>query len=177
MKLSSLKASIPHRLFVVGLCLSGIFGCGESVPKTYPVKGKVTYKNLPLEGAGVTFHPTAGGSLAVGQTNAQGDFELMTFKSGDGALPGSYAVTITKIAGGAATTTSSGSANDFAASQKASQEIAGKMAQSAKGGRTPAEMTTIKQLLPVKYSKTETTTLKATVSASELNEVSFAIEE
>lgn len=172
-----MKASFLGRLIVVGLCFLGVLGCGESVPKTYPVKGKVTYKNQPLEGAGVTFHPTAGGTLAVGQTDAQGNFALMTFQSGDGAIAGSYAVTITKIAGGPATTVSAGSANDFAASQKASQEMAGKMAQSAKGGRTPAEMATITQVLPVKYSKKETTTLKATVNASGVNDLSFAVEE
>jgi len=60
-----------------------------------PVHGKVLYKNEPIEGVLVTFHPKQKNSmtdLPTGQTGEDGTFTLMTGK-GEGAPEGEYVVT------------------------------------------------------------------------------------
>ncbi len=60
-----------------------------------PVHGKVLYKNEPIEGVLVTFHPKqkkALTDLPTGQTGEDGAFTLMTGK-GEGAPEGEYVVT------------------------------------------------------------------------------------
>ena len=86
----------------------GLAGCGEDPgvtdrPATVPVSGVVTLGGNPVEGATVTFHAgvpapgqTAQGNSAVGQTDAEGRFQLKTFEANDGAVPGEYVVTISK---------------------------------------------------------------------------------
>lgn len=74
-------------------------GGGEVVnrPDTYVATGIVTYSGAPLAGASVTFRPKVkGGKGAVAITNENGEFELMTFETGDGALAGDYTVTVIK---------------------------------------------------------------------------------
>lgn len=174
MNLSSMKTQ--DRLVSFSLCLFLFIGCGESGPKTYPVKGKVTYKGQPLEGAGVTFHPTSNGNPAVGQTNAQGEFVLMTYDVADGAVVGSYTVTVTKSAGGETAAVPSAGKSDPADELKKSIEMSEKMSKQQTGG-LPPPMTNIKPLLPAKYSKKESTPLKATVSDSKPNVFSFPVDD
>ncbi|HVX12531.1 MAG TPA: carboxypeptidase-like regulatory domain-containing protein [Pirellulales bacterium] len=69
---------------------------------TVPVKGKVTYKGQPLADASISFISTApDGKIAGGLTDAQGMYTLMTLESptkqANGALPGDYKVTVTKM--------------------------------------------------------------------------------
>jgi hypothetical protein len=63
----------------------------------HPVHGRVLYKNQPLSGATVTFHPAARGDvqtdLPVGQTQDDGTFFLAT-GGRIGAPVGEYTVTI-----------------------------------------------------------------------------------
>ena len=66
-------------------------GCGQS--PTVKVTGTVTIKGQPAENVQVTFLP-ADGRPATGVTDAQGKFELSTFKPGDGAMPGQQTVTL-----------------------------------------------------------------------------------
>jgi hypothetical protein len=70
-------------------------GCGG--PKPNAVRGKVTYKGAPVEGASVIFHPKGqtgpGVVRPVGLTAADGTFALKTAGE-DGAPPGDYDVTI-----------------------------------------------------------------------------------
>jgi hypothetical protein len=71
-------------------------GCGrEGVAPTVQVTGKVTYNGDPVEGASVGFIPESG-RPASGTTDASGNFTLSTFETGDGAVPGTHAVTITE---------------------------------------------------------------------------------
>ncbi|MGQ9576185.1 MAG: hypothetical protein ACUVUC_12785 [Thermoguttaceae bacterium] len=71
-------------------------GCTRSGrPRTVKVVGTVTHKGKPVEGAMVTFIPPEG-RPASGITDVSGKFELSTFRSGDGALPGKHVVTITE---------------------------------------------------------------------------------
>jgi hypothetical protein len=83
-------------LAAVGLVVFVVGGCGQSGPKLCPVKGKVTYKGAAVAGASVTFvHPN--GQIAVGQTDAQGAFALMT-AGRPGVAAGDYKVGIAKMA-------------------------------------------------------------------------------
>ena len=74
-------------------------GCGDSNPPTYKVTGVVTLDGKTVEGAIVAFTPTSGSDpkSAVGTSGADGKSNLTTFTGGDGALPGAYKVTVSKI--------------------------------------------------------------------------------
>src|SRR2546429_332610 len=82
-------------LFGVAFALAGA-GCGG--PKSSPVKvnGKVTLDGTAFAGATVTFVPLVsdGGRDASGRSDSSGAFELTTFKTDDGALPGEYKVIV-----------------------------------------------------------------------------------
>jgi hypothetical protein len=60
------------------------------------VKGSVTLDGKTLVGALVTFVPKdpSAGRPAYGRTDANGQFQLSTFRTDDGALPGDYKVTV-----------------------------------------------------------------------------------
>jgi hypothetical protein len=81
-------------LFLVPALLA-CAGCGKDA-KTVKVQGVVTLDGKPLEGATVTFIPLEGGSgrMASGRTDSDGTFQLTTFRTYDGALPGEYKVTV-----------------------------------------------------------------------------------
>jgi len=79
----------------VGFVLAG---CSNSsrLP-TYPVTGTVTLQGKSVGGAVVTFVPTAkDGEAASAITDAEGKYELTTWKAGDGARPGEYRVKVSK---------------------------------------------------------------------------------
>ena len=65
-------------------------------PKVYPVKGKVLLANgAPVSGGIITFHPkTTIGAEAWGEIGPDGSFQLTTLAKNDGALPGSYTVSV-----------------------------------------------------------------------------------
>jgi hypothetical protein len=78
----------------VAALIVAITGCNQTVT-TVPVAGKVQYEGKPLVRASVTFlAQDAEGRNAHGSTDDSGVFELSTFEPGDGAMPGSYKVTI-----------------------------------------------------------------------------------
>jgi len=57
----------------------------------------VTYNGDPVEGATIRFQPISGADKgAVGQSNADGSFTLTTYRAADGALPGEFAIGVTK---------------------------------------------------------------------------------
>ena len=92
------------------LALLFLVGCGggdaevANRPKTLPAGGTVTRQGQPVEGATVTFIPTSAGvpgqagaaPSATGITDAEGKFQLTTYEAADGAVPGSYKVTVVK---------------------------------------------------------------------------------
>lgn len=74
-------------------------GCGGvSGPVCHPVEGKIIYQNQPLAEAMVVFHPvtapTEKSPQPIATTDGAGRFELTTFKAGDGAPLGEYAITV-----------------------------------------------------------------------------------
>jgi hypothetical protein len=68
-------------------------GCDRG-PKLVPAVGSVKYKNAAIPGADVVFVPDGEGQMAIGQTDEQGQFKLMT-SGRPGALVGGYKVSIT----------------------------------------------------------------------------------
>jgi len=86
------------RLFLICGFLTFLAGCGGggSSPTTVPVKGIVTYKGAPVPDLSVAFIPEKG-MLAYGTTDSKGQFALMTNKQGDGAMVGTYKVTISFV--------------------------------------------------------------------------------
>jgi len=93
-----------------GFCLSfltaavALVGCGGGTdkwtaerPKPFPAQGTVLLDKRPVEGATVVFQPDDNKHAATGMTNADGVFHLQTYEPGDGAVPGKYKVTVTKV--------------------------------------------------------------------------------
>ena len=81
-------------LSLAGVCLTlVVVGCGGSKPVA--VKGIVTLDDKPLARASVLFiAQDPGGRDATGFTDADGAFQLTTFRPKDGAMPGSYKITV-----------------------------------------------------------------------------------
>ena len=73
----------------VALCLAG---CGGG-SRTVPVRGTVTFKGKPVPNGTVTFIPDSG-PHATGEIGPDGSYTLTTYKTGDGAVPGSYKVVV-----------------------------------------------------------------------------------
>ena len=76
-----------------------LLGCGESLPTTIPVRGRVTWQGKPVPMGTVTFQPVETGSgaplrPAVAEIGSDGTYQLSCFRTHDGAEPGEYAVTI-----------------------------------------------------------------------------------
>ncbi len=121
-----------------------VMGCGgPSLPNAVSVSGTVSYQNKPVAGAQVVLNSTdAKGKPASGVTDAQGNFSVQTYVDGaqaNGAMPGSYKVTVTKTE----------------QSTLSSEE----MMKASSGGKPVGP----KHLLPEKYSSPATTTLTAEV--------------
>jgi len=90
---------LPQIVVVIAMLVSG---CGKPVPEyakdLVAVSGTVTFDGEPVEGAVVSFVAQDGPSrLSAATTDAQGQFSMETTQAGDGVLPGSYAVVISKL--------------------------------------------------------------------------------
>jgi hypothetical protein len=73
-----------------------IVGCGPTGPVVIPVTGTVTLDGAPVVKASVMFQPVAGGNPAIGETDAEGKFSLVTQleKPREGAIEGEHIVTV-----------------------------------------------------------------------------------
>lgn len=139
------------RVFACFALLSLVFlGCSGSTgdpnrPKTVPVSGTVTHNGQPVDGAAIILVATSpNGRGATGTTDAQGKITLTTFDPGDGAIPGSYKVRISKtVLEGAPT----------------EEESA---AYVARGEQPPSG--TLKDYLPAKYKDENTSGLTADIA-------------
>jgi hypothetical protein len=81
---------------LIAFFLCGGAGCGAT-KKPVKVQGIVTLDGRPVDGATVSFMPLEeGGRNATGLTGSDGVFNLTTDNTGDGAVPGSYKVVISK---------------------------------------------------------------------------------
>jgi len=141
--------SVACLLFVV---IAGCGGGGEApkfLSQLVPVKGQVTRGGEPLAGVIVTYLPQEGtgtGEIATGMTDAKGEYSLRTLVTGQsasrsqGAVPGEYRVTITKLV------------------------MPDGSAVPADTTDADAEALGAKQLLPPEYSDPTATKLTATVA-------------
>jgi hypothetical protein len=85
----------------LGLVLAfGLVSCAKAPnhPPVYPVKGRVLYEGRPAPGAVVLLHSpkeeAAKASRPHASADANGQFELTTYRTGDGAPAGTYVVTL-----------------------------------------------------------------------------------
>lgn len=110
----------------------------------------------PVEGATVTFTPQSGGRSAVGRTDATGTAKMGTSDTGDGVLPGVYAVAVLK------------------SEVDPSSVVSDPQAYYDKHHRAPPPP---KQtyLIPEKFSKPKLSGLSATVELGKANEVYFEL--
>lgn len=155
-----LRADFPSGL-VIGLALTGLVGgCQKTStrPKTVPVDVTVSYGDKLISGATVVFVPKDGPRGAVGRTDAQGRAKLMTFVTGDGAIPGRYRVTIEKLL-------------DEAPTPGKTQEDYEAFWKTQKQG--PAGLPPLKCELPWKYGQIEKTDLTAEVGEQGKNSFRF----
>jgi len=75
--------------------LGGSAGCGRT--NLVKVNGVVTLDGKPLSMATITFNPIGGaGRSASGLSDEDGNFQLTTLSTDDGAAPGEYKVTVAK---------------------------------------------------------------------------------
>ena len=98
-----------QRIKIVGsalaiLCLlvfGGVWLMGEPTNPygAVPIVGTLTLDGKPVAGANVILHPRDGGRVAGGITDKQGNFTVITCTSpmANGAIPGEYDVTFSKI--------------------------------------------------------------------------------
>jgi hypothetical protein len=138
---------------------------------TFKVTGKVTMQGAPIADAVVTFSPTESQPMALGRTNAAGEYTLTTYEGGDGAAAGLFKVMVTK------TTTAAGAAPAPVAGQHDTNAAANAQAQQhAASGGTPAGGKSTESLLPDRYGQPSTSGLEATVTEGGENKFDFALE-
>jgi hypothetical protein len=146
----------------VAILLFAVVGCGggPSRPPTYSVTGQITDNGKPVADVDVAFRPdnTAGGQKpANGKTDSEGRYTLTTFSFGDGAMAGSYRVTLSKF--------------DIAAGGSADVDSDDYVPPDASGSIKPP-----KNQLPKKLSDPETSGLTATIDpAAKENVFDFSI--
>jgi hypothetical protein len=144
---------------IIAACATGmgfliVFGCGDDsgLAKRYPVSGTVNYNGKAVAQGRIDFVPAKGGEgrAATGDI-VDGSYSLTTANSGDGAIPGSYKVTVIAM--------------DRPATKAAS-----------KFGGAPSQQEVVrlnkqtKPLVPAKFSDAQTTPLKAEVKAESLRQ-------
>jgi hypothetical protein len=94
---ATLPAGVSRLLLLAVLALAGCAKASNRLP-VYPVHGKLLVGGEPATEAFVAFHPAPDNpapAWTVGQVDAEGNFALSTYVSGDGAPEGDYTVTIT----------------------------------------------------------------------------------
>jgi hypothetical protein len=84
------------RVFILACAIACVTGCGPAGPVMVPVKGTVEYGGDTLTSGRITFSPKdpKEGRVAESDIADDGTFSLSTFKNGDGAIAGTYLVSI-----------------------------------------------------------------------------------
>jgi len=161
--------------FVAALAMTGC-GSGDDHPDTANASGSVTYQGVPMPGALVTFSPLdEGGSPAFGTTNNQGQFTLSTFGFDDGAVPGNYKVTVSKMQGTAQG--DEGSTEEDPGAAYLAMEAQGVDVIGGTGdGEVGAGAAESQDLLPIKYKSKDTTPFTEEVPADGKDDYMFALE-
>jgi hypothetical protein len=130
-----------------------VLGCGDDtgLSKRYPVSGTVTYNGSKVAKGRINFIPVKSdqGRPAAGDIE-DGYYSLTTAEANDGAIPGSYNVTISALD----VDISAGKTAPGAGQQFAQSKAAAKAVKAAKA------------LVPLKYSSVDTSKLTADVKES-----------
>ncbi|MGE0759845.1 MAG: hypothetical protein AB7F89_17850 [Pirellulaceae bacterium] len=141
----------------------------SNLPKTYPVSGTVTMGGKPVEGATVNFMPMSGSGSSIGLTDKDGNYNLSTYSSNDGAEAGQYKVSVVKWEGDTAPsnvppagTIASGEIDESTYAPPSERATSGSV-----GSTGP------KNLLPSKYANGDTSALRATVTEGGPNKFDF----
>jgi hypothetical protein len=161
-------------------------GCGEDLGymlPVHPTAGKIASKGRPVKNAIVRFHPVDPKSveLPAGKkgpiivlttsTNADGEFVMSTYYTGDGIPAGTYTVTVApRIVTGNADAAPAPSA-DASSSPPVGEDTSREDLTPAERIKKPA-----KPALATIYSDPATSPLKATVKPGEKNDLSFELD-
>jgi hypothetical protein len=141
---------LNYRIFLAATI--AVAGCsGQS--GLAPVSGKVTYKGQPVSGATVLFMGNENTRPATAVSGSDGSYSLMTLDA-KGAMPGNYAVVVTKT-------------DAPPAGEPPSMEDAAKAAN-----RPPPPP---KELLPAKYSDATKSPLKVEVKLGQSNTIDLTL--
>jgi hypothetical protein len=152
------------RLAALAALLALIGGCsGNSRPARTPVSGTVTYQGKPVDGATVTFAPmTEGAPTATAVTDSSGKYVLNTYEEGDGAVPGDYRVTFSKVV-----------IEDKMAGKSIDEISEAYAAMKARGEAIPEPKT--RHLIPDRYATSQTSTETANVKEGVENTFDFEL--
>lgn len=144
------------------LFLAGCGG-GGGVEGVVSAGGTVTLDGKPVSGATVSFAPDgAAGRHATGLSDENGKFQLTTLVPGDGAVPGRYKISVSKVT---VTVDNKPTSQEEGMRQiKERLQKGGEAAILAPAGKSKDE-------LPTKYSKTESSGLFAEIQASGKNDI------
>jgi hypothetical protein len=124
----------------------------------------------------VVFSPSSAEvRAATGTTDSSGRFKLTTLAPGDGAMAGSYAVTIWKTEGGTSTPPSATAALSDADRQNP-QAVAAAW-QKDKAALESAAKSPAKEVLPAKYKSAKNSGLSAEVKSGNKNDFTFDLAE
>jgi hypothetical protein len=129
-------------------CGSPLIGCGgdDGIGQRFPVSGTVTYNGEPLKTGTVSFFPEDSntGRGASGAILEDGSYTLTTQSPGDGAFGGKYKVAISAV--------------EILEKEKTQTTALGGIPDQAVAAHAKR-----KNLIPIKYSGTDTSELTATV--------------
>lgn len=158
----SLRSACLATCCLTSLALLGCSGGSGGAQKVYRVTGKITMNGGPVANAAVSFSPLDKQPVAVGRTNASGDYTLTTYVAGDGAAAGKFTVLVYKDGGGGDAPVSGHEAYNSGVFDPGASHAANKKAG---GGSTSA--------LPAKYGAADQSDLKAEVKPGGPNKFDF----
>lgn len=144
-------------LLLIPICI----GCGGVNP--VPIKPRVMLDGQPLSNASISFFREGAeeGRAGFGRTNSEGVATLTTFKPGDGVLPGSYRVVVTK---------SPENPNTFVVDESSTEQPDAqamlKLSSMAAQGNPRPRRRRVRSVLPEIYSDPGTTPLRSTIDSS-----------
>jgi hypothetical protein len=146
--------------FAVLVAWFGACGCSQS---PLPVKGQLVWEDSgkPIDGANVRFVPMSGTQEAVGVTDKDGAFTLVSTGGTNGVLPGEYKIVVTKTTITGAVPTGKGGGETGPSDEEKANMMKGMM---KKQGSGPPRVT---DPIPEMYRNEEKTPLREKVSRSD----------
>jgi hypothetical protein len=147
-------------LSTLALAVAAVSGCSDGRPVRLPVAGRVTRDGQPLATGRIGFWPDKG-LPAYAPIQSDGTYRLTTFESGDGVVPGTYVVTIE------ATLVEYAGPQFHSAEQEFQHRADARACKPAKPR--------VRRLVPERYSRRETSDLRAEVTTGQKNQFDFRL--